>query len=67
VQELSYNFQDLMKCKNIFRGGSAQPLKIRAGSIMLEKGRALGPSLFSVPITQATALVPRHLKTRKGL
>jgi hypothetical protein len=32
--------------QEIFPGGSAQPLKIRAGSIMLEKGRALGPSLF---------------------
>jgi hypothetical protein len=31
---------------------------------MLEKDMALGPFWFSVPITQANTLMPRHLKTR---
>jgi len=34
---------------------------------MPEKGKALDLSLFLVPLTWATTLVPRHLKTRKGL
>jgi hypothetical protein len=52
--------------EEIFHGGSTHPLKIRE-ILTPEKGRALCLSLFLVPLTWATALVPRHLKTRKGL
>jgi hypothetical protein len=51
------------KMEEIFWCGSATPLKKLGEVFTPEKGGILDPSL-SVPVTLATALVPRHIKTR---
>jgi hypothetical protein len=51
------------KMEEIFCGGSTPPLKKLGEVFTPEKGGILDPSL-SVPVTLATALVPRHIKTR---
>jgi hypothetical protein len=61
-------FQDLMKLKKSSLVEEAHVLWKLGHVFMPKKGRPLAlPCFFlSVPVTQATALVPRHLKTRKG-
>ncbi len=58
-------FQDLMKWN---KSSAAEVyFLLKLGQVFtLEKGRALAIPCFSVPITQGTALLPRHFKTRKG-